>query len=201
MLDPARQALLRDGVEIDLRPQSFSVLLVLISNRGRLVTKEQLHSDVWGSVAVTDSSITHCISDIRKALDDTDRSIVRTVPRRGFIFSADVAEVAVSEAARRQFSSLNQRRTVIGVVAAIILGMAGWWLLHEPRGDLPDFTEFPANSLAVLPFEGSKQTDTASGPYLGAAFSDELRGQFERVRGLRVAASAWNPTPREWRVD
>ena len=189
VLDPARQTLLRDGIELELRPQSFEVLLVLVANRDRLVTKEQLHSEVWGNVAVTDSSITHCISDIRKVLDDADKSIVRTVPRRGFIFAADVSETVTSQDAGLRTRTTPRKRLVI-IGAAAVIAVVGWWLVQDRQDDLASFAEFPANSLAVLPFEGSRRMDTAGSPYLGNEFSDELRDQLERVGGLRVAARA-----------
>ena len=74
----------RDGTAIALRPQSFAVLRHLIANPNRLVGKDELMQAVWGDLAVTDDSLVQCIHEIRRALDDGGRSLLRTVPRRGY---------------------------------------------------------------------------------------------------------------------
>jgi DNA-binding winged helix-turn-helix (wHTH) protein len=84
-LDLDRAALFKDSVDLGLRPQVIDVLRYLVERSGSLVTKEELLASIWGDKAVTDDSLTHCIIEIRKALEDADRRIIRTVPRRGFV--------------------------------------------------------------------------------------------------------------------
>lgn len=80
-LDPSRCALLRDGVELELRPQSFDVLNHLLAHADRLVSKQELFEAVWGGAARTDDSLVQCIKDIRQALGDSDhRMVKRTAP-------------------------------------------------------------------------------------------------------------------------
>ena len=86
-LDIERGALFKGDEEIKLRPQSFEVLRILIARRGKLVSREELHTALWGQKVVTDDSLGHCLIDIRKALGDSDKKIVRTLPRRGYIFT------------------------------------------------------------------------------------------------------------------
>jgi DNA-binding winged helix-turn-helix (wHTH) protein len=85
-----------DGREIELRPKSFSVLCHLVENAGRLVPKEELSDQLWKNVTVTDASLARCISDIRLALKDHNQTIIRTVPRRGYLFVAPVSHQAAS---------------------------------------------------------------------------------------------------------
>lgn len=88
---------LRVGMRtIDLRPKSFEALRYLVENNGRLCSKGELVNAIWHGAAVTDESLTQCVSDVRAALDDRDQSIIVTVPRRGYRFAAPViAEEAV----------------------------------------------------------------------------------------------------------
>ena len=87
-----RAGTLRCGdVEIDLRSKSFDVLVYLVERHGRLVEREELMQAVWPDVEVTDESVTRCIADIRKALSDDAQRLIRTVPRRGYLFAAPVA--------------------------------------------------------------------------------------------------------------
>jgi adenylate cyclase len=87
VLDLSRECLLRDGDQVKLRPQSFRMLHYLVENGGRLLTKFELVKAVWGDLAVTDDSLVQCLRDVRLALDDHDHSIVKTVPKRGYLFA------------------------------------------------------------------------------------------------------------------
>ncbi len=91
-LDLTRGCLFRGTVELKLRPQSFEVLKYLTQNQGRLVSKDELIASVWNGMAVTDDSLVQCLKDIRLALDDKSQEIIRTVPRRGYIFEKEVCE-------------------------------------------------------------------------------------------------------------
>ena len=73
------------GGHVDLRPRSFAVLRLLAESAGRLVTKDKIITKVWDDVAVTEDSLTQCIADIRKAIGDEDRRVLRTVPRKGYL--------------------------------------------------------------------------------------------------------------------
>ena len=90
VLDPLIGQLLRDGQEVSLRPKSLEVLCALVANAGQLVTKEQLFATVWQKTVVTDDALVQCVGDIRVALNDYQQRIVRTVPRRGYIFTSTV---------------------------------------------------------------------------------------------------------------
>jgi TolB-like protein/tetratricopeptide (TPR) repeat protein len=89
-LDRTRGTLLRDDREIELRPKSFDVLCFLVDNAGRLASKDEIIGTVWPNVVVTDDSIKQCISELRLALGDGDQRIIKTVPRRGYLFAASL---------------------------------------------------------------------------------------------------------------
>jgi TolB-like protein/tetratricopeptide (TPR) repeat protein len=89
-LDCRRGALTGARGEIALRPKTFEVLRFLVENAGRLVSRNEILDTVWPNVTVTEESLTHCVSEIRQALDDTDQRIIKTVPRRGYLFAAAV---------------------------------------------------------------------------------------------------------------
>jgi adenylate cyclase len=77
--------------DVELRPKSFEVLRYLVENSGHLVTKEQLIKAVWPDVVVTDDSLTQCVSEVRRAIGDSNQAIVKTIPRRGYRFVAPVS--------------------------------------------------------------------------------------------------------------
>ena len=69
-----------------LRPKSFEVLRFLIENAERLVTREELLAAVWPGLTVTEESLTQCVSEIRNALGEAGQRIIKTVPKRGYLF-------------------------------------------------------------------------------------------------------------------
>lgn len=91
-LDQTRGSLYRSDTEIKLRLKVFEALKYLVANAGRLVGKDELAKAVWPDSFVTDDSIVQCAVEIRRALGDTEQLILRTVSRRGYIFSAKVSE-------------------------------------------------------------------------------------------------------------
>lgn len=100
LLNVGERLLLRDGEEVALAPRAFDVLVVLVQNSGRLLSKDDLMSAVWGDTVVEEGNLSLYISLIRKALGDSadDPRYVRTVPKQGYKFIAPV-RVRMSEEA------------------------------------------------------------------------------------------------------
>ena len=91
VLDIGRGSLLTaTGEELPLRRQSFAMLRLFAENAGRLLDRDTINRAIWSDVAVTDDSMTQCVRDIRRAIGDDAQRILKTVPRRGYLLSADV---------------------------------------------------------------------------------------------------------------
>jgi DNA-binding winged helix-turn-helix (wHTH) protein/tetratricopeptide (TPR) repeat protein/TolB-like protein len=96
-VDPVRRRLLKAGELVPLTPKAFSILLVLLENRGLVMEKEDLIQRVWPDTFVTEANLTQNISSLRKALGEraNDHRYVVTVPGRGYSFVAEVQEVSL----------------------------------------------------------------------------------------------------------
>jgi DNA-binding winged helix-turn-helix (wHTH) protein/Flp pilus assembly protein TadD len=91
-LDPRRAELRRaDGAIVRLRPKSFELLSLFAANAGRMIGKQELVEAVWPNVHVGDDSLFQCIREIRVALGDNQRQMVRLVTGRGYIFDVAVS--------------------------------------------------------------------------------------------------------------
>jgi pimeloyl-ACP methyl ester carboxylesterase/DNA-binding winged helix-turn-helix (wHTH) protein len=90
----------RGGAPVQVEPQVFEVIAHLLANRDRLVTKEELLDQVWGSRFVSESALTSRVKDARRALgDDGQRQgVIRTVHGRGYRFVAELTEPSVDDA-------------------------------------------------------------------------------------------------------
>jgi len=134
VLDIDRGMLLKDGLDVPLRPKSYEVLSYLVNHPGVLVTREELLAAVWSEVVVTKDSLTQCLIEIRKALGDRSRKMIRTIPRRGYIFDVPVTKNEPATEAQpvlrdRTFFS-NRQPSVWSMGAILLLTLAvvsTWW--------------------------------------------------------------------------
>jgi TolB-like protein/DNA-binding winged helix-turn-helix (wHTH) protein len=95
-LIPSERAFGRNGTPISISPKAFEVLTYLVTNPGRVVTKDELLKAVWPDSFVEESNLTQHISWLRKALADRSNYIV-TVPGRGYQFTATVETESPAE--------------------------------------------------------------------------------------------------------
>jgi DNA-binding winged helix-turn-helix (wHTH) protein/alpha-beta hydrolase superfamily lysophospholipase len=95
-LDCERRELRRAGRVVHLEPQVFDVLIHLVTNRNRVVSKDELLQAIWNDRIVSEDALTSRISSARRAVGDTgeDQRLIRTIPRRGFRFVGGVRELA-----------------------------------------------------------------------------------------------------------
>jgi Tol biopolymer transport system component/DNA-binding winged helix-turn-helix (wHTH) protein len=91
-LDAEDKVLLRDGEILPLTQKAFDVLLILVERNGRVVTKDELMTEVWADTIVEEGSLAQNIYTLRKLLgaSSTGDDYIKTVPRRGYRFSATV---------------------------------------------------------------------------------------------------------------
>ena len=100
VLDSGRRELRAGNALVALEPQVFDILVYLIENRDRVVSRDDLIASVWSGRIVSESTLTSRINAVRKAIGDTGekQSCIRTFARKGFRF---VAPVEVKETAEQ----------------------------------------------------------------------------------------------------
>lgn len=100
LVDTTAFELRRDEEIVAVQPQVFDLLLLLLENRHRLVTKEEIFQRIWKNRIVSDAALSSRIKTLRQALGDdgTEQGCIRTVRRRGFRLVAPVEELGVGEA-------------------------------------------------------------------------------------------------------
>jgi TolB-like protein/DNA-binding winged helix-turn-helix (wHTH) protein/Tfp pilus assembly protein PilF len=184
-LNAARRVLKGPGGDIVLRPKSFDVLLHLITSAGRIVPKEELLDSVWPDVTVTDESLERCVSDIRAALSDSQRNILKTVSRRGYLFAAEVRKGPPAETGQLENTATRKhwgmkRWTAVFAAAAVVaaLGFQRQWTSGQEGMPM----------VAVLPL-----VNAASGndnDYFAEGLTEDLTQALSRFRSIGVVASS-----------
>ena len=119
VLDNDRRELRRGAESVTVEPQVFDVLVHLLANRHRVVTKDELLAAVWKGRIVSESTLSSRINAARTAVGDSgeDQRLIKTLARKGFRFVGDVLEVpSASVAAESAISGPGIRVVAEGSV-------------------------------------------------------------------------------------
>ena len=190
LVDPKTWKLSRDGREVHLEPVVLKLLIYLIENRERLVTRHELMDTVWGDTVISESALTKAVARLRKALGDDSAThrYLETVRSRGYRFVAVVEEI---ESPNQHNHSPGKghativRRALLASAAAILalVIVAVFWpgtLQHET----PE--EEVIRSLAVLPL--NNLTGDPEQDYYVDGLHDILVTELSQMRSLRVTS-------------
>ena len=101
VLDGDLRELTCGGMSVPLQPQVFDLLLYLVAQRTRVVSKGDLISQIWSDRIISDSALNSRINAARKALrdDGATQRLIKTIPRKGFRFVGDVREEVAAKPA------------------------------------------------------------------------------------------------------
>jgi eukaryotic-like serine/threonine-protein kinase len=126
-LDVERGTLWRGAEEVKLRPKVFETLRYLVENPNRLVPKDELMKTLWPDSFVTDDSLVQCFVELRRALGDQAQGMLKTVPRRGYLFApaaVDGTEAAGPPAEAAASPAPQPRRAVYPWVVLALVALA-----------------------------------------------------------------------------
>ena len=163
-LDTDRRELRRGSEAIAMEPQVFDLLVYLVENRDRVVSKDDLFASIWRGRIVSDSTLTSRINAARKAVGDSgdEQKLIRTMARKGFRFVGDVRRSTGSAPAHAD--PANERRQS-----------------SRPALPLPD-----RPAIAVLPF--TNMTDDPAQEYFSDGISEDIITALSKLRWFFVIA-------------
>ncbi|MDH4313910.1 MAG: winged helix-turn-helix domain-containing protein [Gammaproteobacteria bacterium] len=177
------RGLLRQGdTELHVEPLPMDVLVVLASQQGDVVSKDQLVEAVWHGRPVSDEVITRCISVIRRSLGDDAKApvFVENVPRRGYRLKLPITVSGSAESQHEVPVVAAQTAYVwplIGGFAALLV-VVGFALFYQRWQD------DAIRSVVVFPFQCDVEKE-----HLCFGFSEALTSTLFRLEGLRVVKS------------
>jgi TolB-like protein/Tfp pilus assembly protein PilF len=174
-LDTERRELRRGTDLISVEPQVFDVLLFLIRNRTRVVSRDDLIAEVWNGRIVSESALYSRITAARHAIGDTGEAqrLIRTVARKGLRFVADVREAHSSELS--PLVSCQPPPYPISLVTSA-----------APTQDRPAISrDVGPPAIVVMPFDN---LSGSGDDYLVDGLVDEITSALSRVRDFCVIA-------------
>src|SRR3984893_7109620 len=161
LLDTTRRELSRGGEQIAVEPQVFDLLVHLLQNRERVVSKDDLLASVWGGRIVSDATLDSRIAAARRAVGDTGaaQTLIRTFARKGVRFVGEVREKAEAAALAPEMAT-------------------------EPGRPALALSDKP--SIAVLPFANLRGEPEQE--YFADGMVEEIITALSRIRWLLVIA-------------
>ena len=93
-LQPERRLLVADGLPVRLASRAYDILVLLVQNRDRVVTREEIVAEVWRGLTVGDNNLTVQMSGLRQALAKhaDPAGLIANIPGRGYHFVGEVVE-------------------------------------------------------------------------------------------------------------
>ncbi|MEJ2617646.1 MAG: FlgO family outer membrane protein, partial [Ignavibacteriaceae bacterium] len=202
VLEAGQHSLKKGTQQIHLRPKAFETLLYLVKHHGSLVKKQDMLDDLWPNVIVTENTLSHCIDEVRRALKDDaqEPTFIRTIPRVGFKFIAEVKELKTdenktviddsvvneqrdniqSEAIVNQGKNqTGKKRILVGMIVIILIT-----LLTGIVFSLVYNKSKKINSIAVLPFMNLNIDPNEE--YFADGMTETLISNLGKVKSLKV---------------
>ena len=174
--DTERRELHRGTDAVSVTPQVFDLLVYLIQNRERVVSKDDLIDAVWNGRIVSDAAVTTRINAARNAIGDSGlrQDLIKTLPRKGFRFVGEVREAGLDAAAIDQGGAVQEHAAIRHAT--------------DPRAyngaSIPDRLSPPPLSIIVLPFANLSADPEQN--YFVDGVTESLTTDLSRIRGSFV---------------
>ena len=161
VLNVQEQSFTADGLVVHLPTKEFETLQMLVENNGKVLSKDEMMSRIWKDTFVEESNLTQYISRLRRVLDVDGKLYIKTVPKRGYRFQADV--------------TISNGDLIVERQLRVTLG-------GNERRDLGDI-----RSVAVLPF---RSLSSPEDEFFGLGVTDALITQLTRSRKIITRPTA-----------
>lgn len=176
------------GAPIVLPPKVFDTLVVLVEAQGKLVTREEFQTKLWGETAVEERNLTVNISTLRKALGGTE-DVIETVPRVGYRLRLPVRPVTTESASIETVAITTRRVWPLSPRAAFMIGALamiaslGVYVSRDLQRPSETISDQAPSTLAVLPFSVVGSPDDTT---LGLGLADAVISRLSQLPELTV---------------
>lgn len=194
-LDPSERVLAVHGKRIPLPPRAFDTLLILVQNRGHVLTKDELMGAIWPDTFVEENNLTQQISALRRAFG-SEQHYIETVPKMGYRFNSEVREVHETTpgskagpeepdpAAPRAAPEPGWRKKPLILAAAaglaiVAVALSRLWSPARARA-----SPHSASTLAVLPLRNLRPGPDTD--FLGLALTDAIINRLGYASALQI---------------
>ncbi|HIF9079425.1 TPA: winged helix-turn-helix domain-containing protein [Photobacterium damselae] len=154
---PEKNQLMIDGEAIHLEPLQARLLSYFIENRGKVLSAQQIATNVWQRTQVSDNLVRQVISLLRSQLQDKSRPyrIIQTIPKQGYLFDIEVTKEyspVIEEAVfPTTFAAKSKNKSLIVAMTAVLtVGLIGAWAIQND-GTSDDTTVIATHQSDMIP--------------------------------------------------
>jgi len=195
-LDTINYHLQVDGIDVAVEPQVFNLILYLIENKDRVVSRDELLDHVWQGRVVSDTSINNSIKSARKALGDDGikQQVIKTIHSRGYQFVAQLHHKQNSTGISVDGNSSDEKinpvkkpqatmKALVMSVFVVVLVAVAVFLMQQPSSKAKPQGPL-IYRIAVLPFLNSSPDSETD--YYGFAIADQVIGGLNYLKNIAV---------------
>ena len=188
-LDPKKRTLSWDGSPVHLTAKTFDILLFLVRNPNRVVSKQELMKAVWPDTHVEEGNLTFNVSVLRKTLAEyaPDNQLIVTLARQGYQFTAEVTatEGRTTPPSTSAVGETRWRGWPIGAALAVVVLLASYLGWQRSRAASPGGSD---TRLAVLPCRNL--TGDPNQEYLADGITEELISRLAQLDPQKLSVIA-----------
>ncbi|MGO4686095.1 winged helix-turn-helix domain-containing protein [Hyphomicrobium sp. 2TAF46] len=208
-----------DGIVVKLRPKTFEMLRVFVTNAGRVLSKQELMEAVWPNIHVGEDSLFQCIRELRTALGDDQRQMIKLASGGGYVLTADVvaerveppapevspaqpADTAPRPPAETVIDPSQFRRSIFGsrgriaAIAAVLCAVIGLAVATFVLQADALFKRTPP-VIAVMPIVDA--SNDPHGVVMAGEVTSGIADGFARIDNIKVVASP-STTPADFEI-
>ena len=190
VLDEEQHLLTKNSQVITLEPKTMELLIILVKNKHRVLSKEELLTTIWQGRAVVDNVLTRCVYELRKLLNDKNSELdhIRTVRGVGYQFAVEVNHsVAPTDAEKSPVTSKPSAETskpyYLIAVILLLIGLITSYLLNNHNNDAKAQISVKP-TIGILPI--TTQSPSTEVNILSLAISDYLTNKLSNEYELNV---------------
>jgi TolB-like protein/DNA-binding winged helix-turn-helix (wHTH) protein len=184
-IDLSQQELRRLGEAVHIEPQVFDLIVHLVRNHDRIVSKDELIETIWNGRIISEAALSSRINGARRALGDngTDQVFIRTLHKRGFRFVGDVQEVSALEGQAVRLVP-DDNFNVAGEAPVSVSVSAEVSRLDNIVSESVKAEAVTRSSIAVMPFKN--MSDDPENDYFSYGLTEDIIRLLARNRWLSV---------------
>jgi TolB-like protein/DNA-binding winged helix-turn-helix (wHTH) protein len=185
-IDLSQQELRRLGESVHIEPQVFDLIVHLVRNHGRIVSKDELIETIWNGRIISEAALSSRINSARRALGDNgnDQAFIRTLHKRGFRFVGHVQELTAPEAHVERARLVPDDAVAPGSIPVRVSVSAEVSGLDDVVSESVKAEAITRSSIAVIPF-GNMSGDPEN-DYFSYGLTEDIIRHLARNRWLSV---------------
>ena len=185
-IDLSQQELRRLGKAVHIEPQVFDLIVHLVRNHDRIVSKDELIETIWNGRIISEAALSSRINGARRALGDNgnDQALIRTLHKRGFRFVGDVRAVTAPDADAQAVRLVPDDGAAREDVPVSVSVSAEVRRLDDIVSEAVKAEAVTRPSIAVLPF--GNMSDDPENDYFSYGLTEDIIRLLARNRWLSV---------------